>query len=73
MINKQGLWFLTLFSLILVLSIYYITMSNEIFKIPSLPKSIPTNINDIKAGIPNLSENFSANTQSKIAHAIPRI
>lgn len=31
MINKQGLWFLTLFSLILVLSIYYITMPNELF------------------------------------------
>lgn len=32
MINKQGLWFLTLFSLILVLSVYYITMPNELFK-----------------------------------------
>ena len=32
MINKQGLWFLTLFSLILVLSIYYITMPNEILE-----------------------------------------
>lgn len=31
MINKQGLWFLTLFSLILVLSVYYITMPNEMF------------------------------------------
>ena len=31
MINKQGLWFLTLFSLILVLSVYYITMPNELF------------------------------------------
>lgn len=30
MINKRGLWFLTLFSLILVLSVYYITMPNEI-------------------------------------------
>ncbi len=30
MINKQNLWFLTLFSLILVLSIYYITMPNEL-------------------------------------------
>lgn len=30
MINKQGIWFLTLFSLILVLSIYYITMPNEL-------------------------------------------
>ena len=38
MINKEHLWFLTLFSLILVLSIYYITMpsdlllSNQIFE-----------------------------------------
>lgn len=29
MINKQSLWFLTLFSLILVLTVYYITMPNE--------------------------------------------
>lgn len=29
MINKQSLWFVTLFSLILVLSIYYITMSDS--------------------------------------------
>lgn len=30
MINKRSLWFLTLFSLILVLSVYYITMPNDI-------------------------------------------
>ena len=30
MINKKGVWFLTLFSLILVLSIYYITMPPEL-------------------------------------------
>jgi len=29
MINKQSLWFITLFSLILVLSIYYVTMSDS--------------------------------------------
>lgn len=29
MINKQGLWFLTLFSIILVLSVYYIAMPNN--------------------------------------------
>ena len=29
MINKRSLWFFTLFSLILVLSIYYITMPSE--------------------------------------------
>ena len=28
--NKQNMWFLTLFSLILVLSVYYITMPNEL-------------------------------------------
>ena len=30
MINKKGLWFVSLFSLILVLSIYYITMPSEL-------------------------------------------
>jgi uncharacterized Ntn-hydrolase superfamily protein len=29
LINKQGLWFVTLFSLILVLSIYYITIKDD--------------------------------------------
>lgn len=29
MINKQGLWFVTLFSLILVLGIYYVTVRND--------------------------------------------
>lgn len=29
MINKQNLWFITLFSLILVLSIYYVTMTDD--------------------------------------------
>lgn len=37
MINKQNLWFLTLFSLILVLSVYYITMPNDL-----LSKAIST-------------------------------
>ena len=32
MINKQNLWFLTLFSLILVLSIYYITMPDSLLE-----------------------------------------
>lgn len=30
MINKKNLWLLTLFSLVLVLSIYYVTMPNEL-------------------------------------------
>ena len=30
MINKQNLWFLTLFCLILILSVYYVTMPSEL-------------------------------------------
>jgi len=30
MIDKKNLWFLTLFSLVLVLSVYYVTMPNEL-------------------------------------------
>lgn len=29
MLNKQNLWFMTIFSLILVLGVYYVTMPNE--------------------------------------------
>lgn len=32
MINKKNLWFLTLFSLVLVLSVYYVTMPNELLQ-----------------------------------------
>lgn len=32
MMNKKNLWFLTLFSLVLVLSIYYITMPSDLLK-----------------------------------------
>ena len=30
--NKQNLWFMTLFSLILVLGVYYVTMPNEVLE-----------------------------------------
>ena len=30
MINKKNIWFLTLFSLVLVLSVYYVTMPSEL-------------------------------------------
>ena len=32
MINKQNLWFLTLFSLILVLGVYYVTLPNDLLE-----------------------------------------
>ena len=44
MIKKQNLWFLTLFSLILVLGVYYITMPNEIFVTNNNPDENLTNV-----------------------------
>ena len=38
MINKQKLWFLTLFSIILVLSVYYVALDED-----NLTKLIPSN------------------------------
>ena len=35
MINKQSIWFLTLFALVLVLGVYYITMPGEYSKVIS--------------------------------------
>jgi len=32
MINRRNLWFLTLFSLILILGVYYVTLPSDIFK-----------------------------------------
>ncbi len=40
MINKQNLWFLTLFSLIMVLSIYYLTMSDDTLSTLNVSKNI---------------------------------
>lgn len=43
MINKQKVWFLTLFSLILILSVYYITMPNELLTaVSSSNKNVTT-------------------------------
>lgn len=43
MINKQKLWFLTLFSLILVLSVYYITMPSELLTMAKTNKTTKEN------------------------------
>lgn len=52
MINKKSLWFLTLFSLILVLSIYYITMPSELL---------------LKTNIDNLETSKTENTETTIS------
>ena len=44
MINKKNLWFLTLFSLVLVLSVYYVTMPTELLMTNDIPKEEENNI-----------------------------
>lgn len=50
--NKKNLWFLTLFSLVLVLSIYYVTMPEDLLKAATTNVNIATpNEDDIKVDI----------------------
>lgn len=47
--NKQNLWFLTLFSLILILGVYYITLPSEIFsdtKTETVSKNIDIQVSE---------------------------
>ena len=45
MINKQKLWFLTLFSLILVLSVYYVTMPSNLLSVSDIKEDTTPKIN----------------------------
>ena len=47
MINKKNLWFLTLFSLVLVLSIYYVTMPSDVFNTDTVVDSENIDIKDV--------------------------
>ena len=49
MINKKNLWFLTLFSLVLVLSVYYVTMPSELLTTnnSAIPNNNDSNQNDV--------------------------
>lgn len=46
--NKQNLWFLTLFSLILILGVYYITMPNDILETIEKTKPETKEVNNEK-------------------------
>lgn len=49
MINRQNMWFLTLFSLTLILGVYYITLPSEVFSkngIESVNKSIDVSVSE---------------------------
>ncbi len=46
MINKQNLWFVTLFSLIIILGIYYVTMIDGAKTLDAITQSVSNNNND---------------------------
>ncbi len=50
MMNKKNLWFLTLFSLVLVLSIYYVTMPSDLLAATTTGTST-TDVTDVKVDI----------------------
>ena len=55
MINKKNIWFLTLFSLILVLSVYYITMPSELLlNNTNFSKTTKDNNNDVAIETSNI-------------------
>lgn len=51
MINRKNLWFLTLFSLVLVLSVYYITMPSELLVSNNSEGIDNVNVNAEEVGI----------------------
>ena len=51
MVNKQKIWFLTLFSLILILSVYYITMPSELLNTSSINKDSKDSNSNVKVTI----------------------
>ena len=68
MINKKNLWFLTLFSLVLVLSVYYITMPKELLLTTnnnSITDNIVTKIEETNI-IDTLREEDNNNTLEEI-------
>ena len=67
MINKKNLWFLTLFSLVLVLSVYYVTMPTELLMTNDIPKEEENNIKIEETGlIETLRIEDNANTLEEI-------
>ena len=57
MINKRSLWFLTLFSLILVLSVYYVTMPNQILLDDTLNETVSVEEVDLLTALRVESDN----------------
>ena len=65
MINKKNLWFLTLFSLVLVLSVYYVTMPNDLLKASTNP-TVASNNSTNKTEVSSKTEESDAISALKV-------
>ena len=65
MINKKNLWFLTLFSLVLVLSVYYVTMPKKLLLADSKKHEENTKVEETNI-IETLREEDNTNTLEEI-------
>ena len=68
MINKKNLWFLTLFSLVLVLSIYYVTIPSEVFDKKLSEEKVEETNTEVQEStvVASLKVEDDANMQEKI-------
>jgi len=71
MINKKNLWFLTLFSLVLVLSIYYITMPNELLE--SVSKETKNNVADVSIKESDVIETMKIEQDEEVSKQIAEL
>ena len=70
MINKKDLWFLTLFSLVLVLSVYYVTMPKELL---ITNNSKEDSIKDIEINETNIIEVLKENNTTTMLEEISKL
>ena len=70
MLNKQNLWFITLFSLILILGIYYVTIPNEVLE--DVNKKIETKENNEKEVVAEVKEETSSLTALRVSKETAR-
>ena len=73
MINKQKLWFLTLFSLILVLSVYYVTMPSNLLSVSDIKEDTTPTINMEHANILDVSKEENNERVAKEIESLRKI
>lgn len=70
MINKKNLWFLTLFSLVLVLSIYYVTMPSEVFDSSLKDKELNENNEEVSTSEASVIETLKVEDDASVQEKI---